>query len=299
MRISSFRHQRVIVLLALVVTAAPVNAAAYGEHRPVCSSDGASLVYMVQSERTDDDWELYRLDMHDRRQSRLTHHEGWDGYAVWSPDDRHIVFDRADGPGGAKSPWLMNLETLDIRQLGTYEGWLSVSDWGKDDELLAFHEKDGQRDLVLLNPDGEVTRYLTRTPEQSEHDAHFSPDGRRVAFANGPVAGGETSLEIIELDSGARTTLKTSAGRIYGLSWAPEGDMLAFVDAPGGEDDDADIFLFRLEDQSVQRVTDDPGWDHMPEFCGNRHILMFTSYRTGEERMYRIDPEPRPWLIVD
>ena len=31
------------------------------EHRPVCSPDGSRFVYMLQSERTDSDWELYQL----------------------------------------------------------------------------------------------------------------------------------------------------------------------------------------------------------------------------------------------
>ena len=31
------------------------------EHRPVCSPDGSKFVYMLQSERTDNDWELYQL----------------------------------------------------------------------------------------------------------------------------------------------------------------------------------------------------------------------------------------------
>lgn len=290
--------QALIWTMALCCAAWTINTMAYGEHRPVCSPDGKSVVYMLQSERTDDDWELYLLDMDSRSRNRLTDHPGWDGYAVWSPDAKHIIFDRADEVDGPKRPWLMELQSRETMPLGSFEGWMSVSDWREDGILLAFHEINGQRDLVLINLDGEVEQHLTETPEQSEHDAHFSPDGTRIAFASAPAEGGQTSLALLNLQSGERTELRSSAGRIYGLSWSPEGDLLAFVDAPGGDEDDADIFLYRFEDGSVQQVTDDPAWDHMPEFCANRHILMFTSYRSGEERMYRIDPEPQPWLIV-
>ncbi|NNL94783.1 MAG: hypothetical protein HKO64_04110, partial [Xanthomonadales bacterium] len=217
---------------------------------------------------------------------------------VWSPDARQIIFDRADGVDGPKHPWMLDLQSMQFRPLGDFEGWMSVSDWREDGTLLAFHETGGQRDLVLLGLDGKIERRLTATADESEHDAHFSPDGRRIAFASGAVDGGQTTLELLDLERDERTELKSSPGRIYGLSWTPEGDQLAFVDAPGGDEDDADIFLYRFEDRSVQRVTDDPAWDHMPEFCGNRHILMFTSYRSGEERIYRIDPEPRPLLIT-
>ena len=272
--------------------------AATSEHRPVCSPDGTRLVYMLQSERTDDDWELYQLVFSNQNRNRLTKHKGWDGYAVWSPDSRSIVFDREDEPDGQKQPWIMNLDDYSSRQLGSFAGWLSVSDWSGDNSLLAFHEIEGQRDLVLLDLDGNIVEKITNTSDHSEHDAHFSPDGTKIAYANGRIDGAKTSLELIDLNSGNKTILRKSIGRIYGLSWSPDGKRLAFVDAPGGEDDDADIFLYDFAEQSVQQVTNDPAWDHMPEFCSNNHTLFFTSYRSGEERIYQVDPDPGPRLSI-
>jgi len=270
--------------------------AQHNEHRPVCSPDGSRIVYMLQSERTGNDWELYLLERDSQKRTRLTDHEGWDGYAVWSPDGNRIVFDRADGPEGRKSPWVMDLRDYSLAQLGEYEGWLSVSDWRADGTLLAFHELGGQRDLVLLDASGRITGKLTDTPGSSEHDAHFSPDGRRVAYAGGAPGGANTTLELLDLETREAKVLRTSPGRIYGIDWTPEGDRLAFVDAPGGEEDDADIFIYRLADHSVRRVTDDPAWDHMPEFCADSDVLLFTSYRSGEERIYRVDPDPALFL---
>lgn len=273
--------------------------AAMNEHRPVCSPDGSRLVYMLQSERTNNDWELYQLDFATQGKKRLTSHEGWDGYAVWSPDGSSIIFDREDTPGDQKQPWQMNMDDYTSKPFGTYEGWLSISDWSADNRLLGFHEFEGQRDLVLLDIDGNITRNLTNTTGHSEHDAHFSPDGTRIAYANGVIDGVGTTLEIIDLDQGAKTILRTSKGRIYGLSWSPDGQKIAFVDAPGGEDDDADVFIYDIEEQSFQQVTDDPAWDHMPKYCRDNHTLFFTSYRTGEERIYQVNPDPGPFLSIE
>lgn len=277
---------------------APDAGAAMNEHRPVCAPDGSRLVYMLQSERTNDDWELYQLDFSSQGRKRLTSHAGWDGYAVWSPDSRKIIFDREDTPGSPKQPWIMNMDDYTSKPFGNYEGWLSISDWSADDRLLGFHELAGQRDLVLLDIDGDITRNLTNTTGHSEHDAHFSPDGKRIAYANGLIDGVETSLEIIDLDQEAKTILRTSKGRIYGLSWSPDGQKLAFADAPGGEDDDADIFIYDFEEKSFEQLTDDPAWDHMPEYCHDNHRLFFTSYRSGEERIYQVDPDPGPFLSI-
>lgn len=273
--------------------------AAIGEHRPVCAPDGSRFIYMLQSERTRNDWELYQVVFNTQVQNRLTRHEGWDGYAVWSPDSSHIIFDREDTPGGKKRPWLMNLDDLSIKPLGKFEGWLSISDWSADDRLLGFHELAGQSDLVLLDLEGNIVEKITNTSGQSEHGARFSPDGTKIAYANGVIDGTETSLEMIDLTSGNKTTLRTSIGRIYGLSWSPDGDKIAFVDAPGGADDDADIFIYKVGEQSFQQITDDPARDHMPEFCHNNHTLFFTSDRSGEERIYQVDPDPAFYLKVE
>jgi len=276
----------------------PLNAA-FNEHRPVCSPDGAKLVYMLQSERTRNDWELYQLTFSTQTKKRLTVHEGWDGYAVWSPDADRIIFDREDAPGGQKRPWVMRMDDFTIQPLGKFEGWLSISDWSDDDKLLGFHEVDGQRDLVYVDLEGNIIGKITDTTSHNEHDAHFSPDGTRIVYANGAVDGNETTLNLIELENGTHTTLHRSIGRIYGLSWSPDGNNIAFVDAPGGDEDDADIFLYDFEDQSVRAITDDPAWDHMPEFCNNNHTLFFTSYRGGEERIYQVDPDPVPFLSIE
>ncbi len=273
--------------------------AATNEHRPVCAPDGSSFIYMLQNERTDNDWELYQLDFSTQGKNRLTKRKGWDGYAVWSPDSRNIIFDREDLAEGQKQPWMMSLEDFTSKPLGSFEGWLSISDWSDGDRLLGFHELEGQRDLVLLDLDGNIVEKLTDTNGYSEHDAHFSPDGTKIAFANGRVDGSETSLELLELESGHKTTIRTSIGRIYGISWSPDGQYIAFVDTPGGENDDADIFLYHIPEQSFLQVTEDPAWDHMPEFCNSNHTLYFTSNRSGEERIYQLDPFSGIFLSVD
>jgi Tol biopolymer transport system component len=285
--------------LCLGMLASEQAIAATNERRPVCSPDGSRFVYMLQTERTDDDWELYLMEFSTQGKNRLTKRKGLDGYAVWSPDGRNIIFEREDAADGQKQPWMMSLEDYTSKPLGSFEGWLSINDWADRDRLLGFQELEGQRDLVLLDLDGNIVEKLTDTSDHSEHDAHFSPDGTRIAFASGLIDGSETSLELIELESGSRTTVRTSIGRIYGISWSPDGQYIAFVDTPGGDEDDADIFLYNLPEQSFQQLTDDPAWDHMPEFCNNNHTLFFTSNRSGEERIYQLDPFSGTFLSIE
>lgn len=287
-----------VFALAFFLSCADVSAAT-NEHRPMCSADGSKMIFMMQTERTKDDWELYMLDFESQTRSRLTTHRGWDGYAVWSPDGNSIIFEREVSVDKPKRPWIMELDGRTSKPLGRYEGRVSVSDWSSDNRLLGFQELNGQRDLVMLNLAGNIVEKLTETPDYSEHDARFSPDGRKIAYANGELGVSKTSLEVLNLDDDSKTVLRTSIGRIYGISWSPDGDKIAFADSPGGDDDDADIFIYTIEDQSFKQVTDDPAWDHMPMFCENSQTLFFTSYRSGEEKIYQLNPDPKPFLKIE
>ena len=297
---SQFAPLASTVLVAMLYAFNILDAtAARNEHRPVCSDDGSRLIYMMQTRQTDDDWELYMIELDSQVHSRLTSHPGWDGYAVWSPDGTNIIFDREDSPGKLKRPWIMDLEGRTSRPLGKYEGWVSVTDWSNDNQLLGFQELNGQRDLILLDIAGNIVEKITETMDQSEHDAHFSPDDQKITYANGDIEGSETSLELIDLEDGSRTILRTSVGKIYGISWSPDGEQIAFVDAPDVDNDDVDIYSYSTGDQTFRQVTDDPSVDHMPMFCNDSKTLFFTSFRSGEERMYRIDPDPRPFLKIE
>ncbi len=289
---------RTSALLMALYLGGTANAEGRNEHRPVFSPNGQQLVFMSKSPVTNDDWELFLMDVDGRNLKRLTHHAGWDGYAVWNPDGTSIAFDRGQPDSTKKTPHIMDLTSGETKPLGEYDGWLSINDW-RENTFLAFWEKDGQRDLYLLDRNGKITDRLTNTPDISEHDAHFSPDGTTIAFASGPSQGdGQTSLEIIDLATRARTTVKSSIGRIYGIDWSPNGASIAFTDAPGGDDDDADIFIYDTDSAAVSRCTTDTSWDHMPEWTPGGTSLMFTSYRTGEERLYVASCKgtpPRVW----
>lgn len=289
-------HHRVSIGLALVA-AASMGVAETTVHRPVISPDGERIVFMMQSEETGGDWELFAMRLDGRDQQRLTHHVGWDGYAVWSPSGDALVFDRGVD-NDSKRPHRIDLDSLEVAAFGPVrEGWLAVNDWNASG-LLAFWERDGQRDLFLLNEDGSSQRQLTDTPRVSEHDAHFSPDGRLAAFASGASSGeGRTRLETLDLQHGNRRTRHESAGRIYGIDWSPDGTRIAFTDAPGGGDDDADVFVLELATGTIDPVTDDPAWDHMPEWTADGEALLFTSYRDGTEALYLVRPPGPPMRL--
>jgi TolB protein len=257
-------------------------------HRPVFSPDGEHVVFMKKSAETGDDWELFIANADGSNERRLTVHPGWDGYASFSPDGTMISFDRDDGEETRKRPMLMNLASGETTALGDFEDWLTVNSWSPDGILYAFWEKNGQRDIYALSADGAVITQITDTPEKSEQDIVVTPNGKSLIFAV-EKKDGVSSIERIELSTGARETLVTSTGRAYGLSISPDGRDLAYTDdTPGGDDDDAEIYIRNLETGETRQMTDNGDWDHMPFYHPNGGYLLFSSYRTGVERIYRM-----------
>jgi len=258
-------------------------------HRPVFSPTGDRIVFMRQDGSTGGDWELFLANEDGSGVARLTTHPGWDGYAAWSPDGKRLSFDRDDGERTKKYSMLLDLESGATRRLGDFEGWLTVNAWSRDGKVLyGFWERDGQRDLYAISPLGEILERLTDTPGVSEHDAQLSPDGATLVFATERADGSGSGIASLDLASRTRRTLLTSVGRVYGLTFSPDGGTIAYTDNPGGGDDDAEIFLLDLASGARRQLTDNGDYDHMPVFHPSGSYLLFTSYRSGAERVYRL-----------
>ena len=258
------------------------------DHRPVVAPDGASIVFM--STRAGGDWELYRIGIDGSNLRRLTHHEGWDGYAAFVPTGETFTFDR--GTGDRKAPYRYSPAAGSAEPfVADPEGWVSINDWHPSgDKAVAFIERDQQRDLYYVSVTGEILGRITATEQQSEHDAHFAPDGQWLAFAVNLDEG--SALDVMDLQTGAIRRLVESPEYLYGLSWSPNGRTIAYTDTPAEHDDQgAELYLLDTVTGEVERLTHNTHYDHMPVWMPGGTALLFTSYATGREEMYLLDLE--------
>lgn len=70
--------------------------------------------------------DIYIMDIASKRWTQLTHGEGRNDFPSWSPDGRHIVFQREDGQGS--EIWTMLADGSDQQQL-THGGGASMPNW--------------------------------------------------------------------------------------------------------------------------------------------------------------------------
>ena len=74
MKIRSTTLDAIALIVMLFILNIASASAARNEHRPVCSADGSRLIYMMQTKQTNDDWELYMLEIDSQVHSSLTSH---------------------------------------------------------------------------------------------------------------------------------------------------------------------------------------------------------------------------------
>lgn len=260
-------------------------------HRPVFSPNGEKIVYMKQDESTGGDWELFLSDADGANPQRLTSHEGWDGYASFSPDGQRIAFARNDIED-PKYVVIMNLQSGATQQFSGQDGWLSITGWRNNGELFGFYETNGQRDIVYVSTDGQILENVTNTSDMSEGDAFFSNDGK-ILYFSASRPDGYSALQQIDLETGERRVLiESGGGRIYGGAISPDGTTISFTDdAPGGDDADAEIYFYDIDFGAKTQVTDNEDWDHQLVWAPNRPVALFTSYRSGHELIYIYDLE--------
>ncbi len=153
-----------------------------------------------------------------------------------------------------------------------------------DGTRLAFALPDGRaRQLWVSDLDGTDRVRLTSGPALSS-TPDWSPDGTRLALTRRPVAGGPSSIAVLDAD-GTDGHLVPGTENGYGPTWSPDGTLLAFG-GPAGE-----ITLLDADGRHADRlgVGGRPDWspdgrELLRAVEGDDGALLRYDLRTGRSR---------------
>ena len=206
-------------------------------HRPLMtfgfdlSPDEKVLVLSLPDEKRGT-FDLWLLEIERDLLTRLTFDSESEGGACFSPDGQWVAYfsDRSGRnniyrkrAAGTGTPELVFESANDC----------VPADWSPDGNLLAYTESDttGQFLLGVYDFTTGQARRLHAGSSYSEGSAHFSPDGRWLAYLSAETGQPEVFVESLR-DDGGRWRVSASGG--YHPQWSPAGDRL-FFQTPGGE----------------------------------------------------------------
>ncbi len=149
---------------------------------------------------------------------------------AWSPDGATIAF-TAD-ISGRPNLW-------EVPAAGGWPVQLSVSDeiqsgaaWSPDGQWIVYQSDQGgdeMWDLLALPASGGAAVNLTHTPDISESDARWSPDGTRLLISYKPRSSSVADIAVFDWQTRQTRVLmheSTKDHRWVPVAWAPDGKFV-------------------------------------------------------------------------
>ena len=199
------------------------------EGYPSFAPDGSSIVIDESTEKVD--LGLALLDAHGRNPRQITKPAApaIDSLPAFSPDGKHIAFERIlDATHGQARTaiFVVNVDGTGLKQLTDWGTNASYPNWSPDGRVIVFNDNadNGGAQYPLnvwtMNADGTGLRLLTHAAAGlwAHFGADWSPDGSRIVY----VAGG-TTLEAMNPDgSNVQTVWQAKPGTyIDDPDWGP------------------------------------------------------------------------------
>jgi len=116
--------------------------------------------------------------------------------------------------------------------------------------------------LHVINADG--TGHKVVVADQRVGDAHFSPDGKKIAYAHSP-SGESSEIYVKNLVDGTVKRVTNNGATDFGPTWSPDGSKIAFVSDRTGKNQ---VFVMPSAGGTAVRITNNtatenaPAWSH-------------------------------------
>ena len=179
-------------------------------------------------------------------------------------------------PGGAKIAWvdwqsvnILNIVTgeekkffpLHGKGFGPVDGYRDPA-WSPDGREIAFANRHGrQRDIYVMNTDGDQVRRLTNNPAEDNAPA-WSPDGRKIAF----YSNRDEFHGIFVMDADGANIRRLTTGPHHYPTWSPDGTRIAFhIAGNPALGEPARIAVIKANGQGLKAVADGayPSWQRV------------------------------------
>jgi Tol biopolymer transport system component/DNA-binding winged helix-turn-helix (wHTH) protein len=212
----------------------PIAAMPGFESDPSFSPDGNQVAFAFGAEK--DKCGIYTVMVDGDKPLRLTSDPA-DAFPTWSPDGLRVAFYRFSEHETA----IYTVPALGGMEQRLHTGFSGPGlDWSPDGKVLALSESQEDKNrawISLLSLADSAVHPLT-SPSNQEYDSApaFSPDGSKVVFIRGIVAGVVSDLYVVSTTGGTPKQLTFDKTWIFGSpTWTPDGRDIVFSSGRGGQ----------------------------------------------------------------
>ena len=230
---------------------------------PAPSSDGRFAAYFVQEEGNLYQHQLWIHHLEENEAVQLTRQDGISSAGVrWMPGDEQVLYS-AQG-----------------------RLWRMPVNGGEPQEIPCTARVEFEREEQEL-PQINFPEPGTKLTARGHRGLAISPDAKMI----GIIALGKLWIWTIGEEPEAVAELPANASR---LTWSPDGNEVAYVAGPGG---DEDLFAFNLKSGKTRRLTSLPGRVDRPVWSPDGEHIAFV-YWSAPGYPGAIEQEPRRFAVI-
>lgn len=178
--------------------------------------------------------------------------EGNNFYPTWSHDGEWIAYDSDLPAGNTYSIWKMKNDGSSMIRI--YDGARGAN-WSPNGDRIILFDYIDTKSVEIFSIDtsgGDLVRVtFNKSPKRF---AKFSPDGDKIAYI---LASGANYNEIVIINADGSGSLKLVGDVCFsGLSWSPDGTMVAFSSKHTGDlNNHGTIWIINVDGSGLTQLT--------------------------------------------
>jgi Tol biopolymer transport system component len=228
------------------------------------NSAGKKLIFAQKIEGTsDNNLEIYSINIDGSNLRRLTDNSFWDLYPAWSPDGAYIAFlSKRDRD---LDIYLMDEDGGNTRKLYDSGNNDADIDWSGDAMVFTAHfavwrmKEDGTQPVRITNPPGRGEWGQANLPK-GDYDPRLSYDGKRLVFErleDATLSNGGYNFFSINIDGTGEIRL-TDNNYAQGIaSWSHDGEKIVYVVAAIRGIGKYDLYMMDSDGSNNRNITPD------------------------------------------
>lgn len=219
----------------------------------------------------------------------LTSLQGLENHPRFSPDGKLVTFSNSGWGIGIEHIYVKQIQQGDAVQLTFGDCRDQYPTWSPDGQQIAFlRQRPGYKKLqVMVIPALGGTE---RPIAEAWGGLDWSPDGKHLVVSDNSTVGIPTSLWLLSVDGKQRLPLTAPPGDSFSYDYyprfSPDGQSIAFIRSVN--DFSSDLYVLSLSDRSLRQLTFDQQRIPSLAWKANGQEIVFSSYRSGQVRPWRI-----------